>query len=255
MTKLLQFADFDIETADDVLPAARRLADMADYLGGFRVACCESIASKQPMMDAQGHILARDVWGWTGPEERWWANTRLALTSPLPRACRYEGEPFWANTQGFHTRQRNSYLEAMDLVDFEKRACCNAAIVVPVHMPLGQIGAMSLVPTDGREDLSAEFTEWADDLMVIAHRFICGYEKTMRGRTLVPADCQLTKREVECLRWAAVGKTDREIGMILNRSHATIRFHFKNAGEKLNTVNRSQTVFKAGQLGYIGANG
>ena len=52
--------------------------------------------------------------------------------------------------------------------------------------------------------------------------------------------------------WAAVGKTDREISMILSRSHATIRFHIQNAGIKLNAVNRSQTVFKAAQLGFIG---
>ena len=40
--------------------------------------------------------------------------------------------------------------------------------------------------------------------------------------------------------------------MILGRSHATVRFHIQNAGEKLDAVNRSQTVFKAAQLGYIG---
>ena len=53
------------------------------------------------------------------------------------------------------------------------------------------------------------------------------------------------------LRWAAVGKTDKEISLILARSHATVRFHIQNAGEKMNAVNRSQTVFKAAQLGYI----
>src|SRR3546814_17340441 len=74
----------------------------------------------------------------------------------------------------------------------------------------------------------------------------------MRTRQWLPADCQLTKREVECLRWAAVGKTDKEISLILARSHATVRFHIQNAGEKPDAVNRSKTIFKAGQLGSPG---
>ena len=79
-----------------------------------------------------------------------------------------------------------------------------------------------------------------------------GCVKALRTRQWLPADCQLTKREVECLRWASIGKTDKEISMILGRSHATVRFHIQNAGEKLDAVNRSQTIFKAAQLGYLG---
>jgi LuxR family transcriptional regulator, quorum-sensing system regulator CciR len=32
----------------------------------------------------------------------------------------------------------------------------------------------------------------------------------------------------------------------------TIRFHIQKAGVKLNAVNRSQTVFNAARLGFIG---
>ncbi|PNB42319.1 helix-turn-helix transcriptional regulator, partial [Pseudomonas sp. FW305-130] len=67
----------------------------------------------------------------------------------------------------------------------------------------------------------------------------------------LPAHLRLSKREVECLRWAAIGKTDFEISMIIGRSRATVRFHIHNASTKLSAVNRSQTVFKAAQLGYI----
>ena len=245
-------ARFKITAPEDIAPAARALAELASEIGPFKVAACESIASRASMMDADGNILARDYWGWNGPGEQWWMNTRLALTSPMPRACRYESEAFWCNADGFYTVQPNEHLDKIDLSDFEKRACCKAAIVVPVHLPLGQIGVLSLTPTDDRTDLSAEFEAHAEMLTIITQRFISGYVKVRQETAWVPSNCQLTKREVECLRWAAIGKTDREIGMILGRSHATIRFHFKNAGEKLNTVNRSQTVFKAGQLGYIG---
>lgn len=243
---------FTIRTLEDVLPAALKMREMADGIGGYRMATCDNIASKIPMKDAEGNILAETVFGWVDEAEQWWKNSRLALTSPVPRACRYESEPFWCNVDGFYPRQPNPFLDKIDVSDFEKRSGIRAGIIIPVHLPLGQIGAVSLAPRDNREDLSSDFEQHADDLYVLAHRFITGYVKATRGRSLVPPDCQLTKREVECLRWAAVGKTDREISMILSRSHATIRFHIKNAGEKLNTVNRSQTIFKAAQLGYLG---
>jgi DNA-binding CsgD family transcriptional regulator len=157
------------------------------------------------------------------------------------------------NKDGFRTAQPNPYLDGIDLTNFEKKAHCTAAMVFPLHLPFGQIAAVFCGPWRSEQsDLSKEFEAHADELSVYAHRFIAGYAKVMRKRQWLPTDCQLTKREVECLRWAAIGKTDKEISMILSRSHATVRFHIQNAGEKLDAVNRSQTIFKAGQLGYLG---
>jgi len=170
------FERVTIRTPQDIHDAAVALGDFASERG-LRVAACSDIASKEPMVDADGGIINGEIFGWIADGERWWEDTRLALSSPLPRACRYEGEPFWCNADGFYGPWRNKYLEEM----------------------------------------------------------------------------KLSKREVECLRWAAIGKTDGEISMILSRSHATVRYHVHRAGEKLNAVNRSQTVFKAGQLGYLGA--
>lgn len=248
-----QVARVTVVSVKDIRPAAEALRDIAWDRAHLRVALTDNIASKTPLMDEDGGIVAAEVFGWTAPNERWWADTRLALSSPLPRACRYESEPFWVNADGFRTPQPNRYLEALDLANFEKRALCKAAIVIPVHLPFGQIGIATYGVADpDRLDLSAEYEEHADELYLLTHRFIAGCVKALRTRQWLPADCQLTKREVECLRWASIGKTDKEISMILSRSHATVRFHIQNAGEKLDAVNRSQTIFKAAQLGYLG---
>ncbi len=252
MGRLADQFSLRIASAADIRVAAEQLKQAGEAMGGFRVAPCDNIASKQPMHDSDNNVLADSVFGWTEPHERWWDNKLLALVSPLPRACRYESEPFWCNAKGFHTQQYNPYLKSIDvsgLMTFLSRA---STIVVPVHLPFGQIGVVSWTPSDMRDDLSAEFAQYADDVQLLSQKFITGYFKVMRHDNWLPSDCQLTKREVECLRWAALGKTDREISMILSRSHATIRFHIQNAGEKLVSVNRSQTVFKAAQLGYLG---
>jgi DNA-binding CsgD family transcriptional regulator len=242
-----------IRRVEDIRDAAIALHEMAQARG-FRVAACDDISSKEPMVDADGAIINGEIFGWMADGERWWEDTRLALNSPLPRACRYESEPFWCNETGMYGRWRNEYLEEMDLTDFRKRSLVHAAIVVPVHLPFGQISAVSFTPMDrSLTDLSELFEKHADLMASMTRRFIAGYVMVMRTKRRMPADCMLSKREVECLRWAAIGKTDKEISMILDRSHATIRYHIHRAGEKLDAVNRSQTIFKAGQLGYLGA--
>jgi len=243
-----------ITCPEDIHDAAENLARIAQERG-MQVAVCDDISSKEPMVDADGTILNADIFRWLDDGARWWEDHRLALHSPLPRACRYESEPFWVNSDGFNLKWRNSYLEELDLTDFKKRSLCKAAIVIPVHLPFGQISASSFISMDPeKEDLAEDFAEHGLLFAQLIRRFVAGYVQAIRTKRRIPSDCVLSKREVECLRWAAIGKTDKEISMILDRSHATIRYHVHRAGEKLDSVNRAQTIFKAGQLGYLGAN-
>lgn len=246
-----------IGSPEEVNGAARALRDFAAGLFDCRTAACHSIAVKQLMRDEEGRLLATEVFGWTDQEDdRWWRTPHLALASPITTACRYESEPFWCNAEGIRAKRPNVWLDSIDLTDFEKRACSSAAIVVPVHLPFGQIGAVSFTSRiPDNNDLSEEFERYSDLLGLWARAFISSYHRVMVGLERLPmGGSMLSKREVECLRWAAIGKTDCEIGMIMSRSRATIRFHIHNAAAKLDAVNRSQTIFKAAQLGYIGLN-
>lgn len=244
-----------IRTVADIRAAAVALNDAARACG-FRIAVSADIASKETIVDSHGAILNAEVFGWIEDGQRWWEDTRLALKSFLPRACRYESEPFWWNAEGFHTIWPNKYLEGISIKETKKFTGNRWAsyIVIPVHLSFGQIGAVSMPPIDKEmKDLSEPFRLYADGMGLLVRRFVAGYVAAMRTQQWIPSNCALSKREVECLRWAAVGKTDSDIGSILSLSHATVRYHVHRAGEKLNAVNRSQTVFKAGQLGFLGA--
>ncbi|RVQ66577.1 LuxR family transcriptional regulator [Croceicoccus ponticola] len=243
--------DVRIRTPDDIRPAARVLADIA-AAEGMLAAPAHDIADKRTPVDADGNVLAKDIFGWPDREDVWWRNPRIALESPITSACRFETEPFWVNAEGFHLRSPNAYLDAIDISNFEGRARTRAAIVVPVHMAFGKIGAVSFNLLDTkRTDLSAEFERLGDLFGIYSRAFLESYTRVMGSIQALPPGSRLSKREVECLRWAAIGKTDLEISMIMSRSRATVRFHIHNASTKLNAVNRSQTVFKAAQLGYI----
>ena len=60
-----------IRSLDDIRPAAEALHEMVMALARLRTAPCANIASKEPMVDAHGAVLALDVFGWTDPGPRW----------------------------------------------------------------------------------------------------------------------------------------------------------------------------------------
>jgi len=62
---------------------------------------------------------------------------------------------------------------------------------------------------------------------------------------------RLTERETECLRWAALGKSEWEISRILGISEHTVERHLLNAKSRLGAVNRVQAVAEAIRLGLI----
>ena len=56
---------------------------------------------------------------------------------------------------------------------------------------------------------------------------------------------KLSPREIECLKWAANGKTFADIGEILSLSERTVRFYLDIARHKLNCINITHAVARA----------
>jgi len=76
----------------------------------------------------------------------------------------------------------------------------------------------------------------------VMHGLISAIETKEIGSEI---DHQLTEREIEVLRWSAVGKTADEIGTILGISARTVTFHITSTLTKLNATNKTQAVTKA----------
>lgn len=243
-----------IRTPDDIRAAAQSLHDIARALG-FRVALCADISSRRPMIDAQGHSLNADVFGWVKRCERWWEDAHYALHSPIPRACRYESEPFWCDESGFHSSTPNDFLDDIDVSGYFAKAKGQHShlIIVPVHLPFGQVSANSF-PVMGETggNFPEQFARYGNLFGALTRRLISGYVSVSRTSSYITSDCSLSRREAECIRWASIGKTDEEIGEIISVCRSTVRYHISRAAEKLHAVNRTQTVFKATQLGYLG---
>lgn len=240
-----------IERPDDIRRAAERLRDAARELAGLGIAITHNIASPTPIQDAHGVNLASEVFDGMH-DASWWTVPQLAFTSPFAMAARFEGDVFWGNAHGFRTRSPNQLLAEIDLAHFEKRALTKTAIAVPVHLPFGQIALALFVSPDRQvDDLGDVFARHGEALALLARTFLTSYAKATERRAAAVGAISLSKREVECLRWAAAGKTNDEIAIILGLKRTTIRFHTRRAAAKLDAANRDQALFRAAQLGFL----
>ncbi|MTH96914.1 LuxR family transcriptional regulator [Roseibium sp. RKSG952] len=61
----------------------------------------------------------------------------------------------------------------------------------------------------------------------------------------------LTKRETECLKWSAAGKTSTDIAEVLGISRHTADWYLKEATRKLGASNRTHAVAIAFRLGLV----
>lgn len=145
------------------------------------------------------------------------------------------------------------------LNDRQKKACAYLAdfglsrgITVPVHLPLGQFAVVSAIVDDSCQNWEDVRDAAWEPLRMLAHDFTQfvldrGFEQQIARE----AGVQLTPREIECLQWAAAGKTSSESAIIIGRSVETVRLHVKNAMRKLDACNRVQAVATAAQMGLI----
>ena len=58
----------------------------------------------------------------------------------------------------------------------------------------------------------------------------------------------LSERETQIMAWVAMGKTNSEIGSILNISGFTVKNHMQRIFQKLNVFNRAQAVSKVNRV-------
>ena len=99
--------------------------------------------------------------------------------------------------------------------------------------------------------------EWADlkretmrDLQLLAHYF---HHMVIRveGGQMPHYEALLSRREKECLQWAAAGKTIWETSQILKISERAVRLYLDIARHKLDCLNKTQAVAKAVALGIV----
>ncbi|MEM8951012.1 MAG: helix-turn-helix transcriptional regulator [Pseudomonadota bacterium] len=88
-------------------------------------------------------------------------------------------------------------------------------------------------------------------MISLAASFAISRAIELRSRNVLRKNAGITKRELECLKWAADGKTEWEIGVVLGIAEKTVDTHLYSAHRKLGAANRPQAIALAFRLGLI----
>ncbi len=88
----------------------------------------------------------------------------------------------------------------------------------------------------------------SDEVTKLALAF---FAHAMMDRMLMAHPISLPPRQMEALRWAAEGKTDHEIALILGISEHTVDKYMRQSKEALDAANRTATIVRAIRYGLI----
>jgi LuxR family quorum sensing-dependent transcriptional regulator len=95
---------------------------------------------------------------------------------------------------------------------------------------------------------------WRDSRQVAAIRLLSRYYVSFASilhDPLARPDIELTSRQRECLQWAAIGKTDRQISEILDLDFDVVGEQIRGARFHLGAETREQAVIEAIARGLI----
>lgn len=237
---------------DLAMAVAREVAEVGEQIRLPFVAVAADIGSPHPPRGPDGRPLAVSMFRWVDPDLRYWEDRGFALRAAFIRVCRVCSEPFFFQAGQFGSWRRNGAITAIMEEGPIETFGVHAAIVAPAYLPGGVIGAVVWATPDPAFQVEPVFAARAADLHALALRFVGAYEEATAG-VLGLGAAKLTRREIQCLKWAAAGKTDAEVSHIVGISLPTVRFHITNASRRMGVSGRAQAVHQAAVLGYIGA--
>ncbi len=230
---------------------AQRIEALGREIGLPFIAAAADISSPTPPRDSNGRPFAETLFRWVDPDLRYWEDRGFALRAFFIQVVRVCSEPFYSSHDKLVTWRRNSALEAINADGPHELYGVGAAIIAPAYLPGGVIGAIVWATNDTEFDVAPVFEKHAAEMHALALQFVAAdHDHRARHAALPPT--QLTRREIQCLKWASAGKTDGEIAIIMGLSLPTVRFHMTNSARKLGVVGRAQAIYRAAMLGYVG---
>lgn len=119
------------------------------------------------------------------------------------------------------------------------------------HFDLVGAGGMLSVSRSAQAMSQSELTDIESKLIWLVSIAHLSLSRTIINHHRKEQDPNLTRRELEVLKWTADGKSASEISDILTISKNTVDFHIKNAVLKLKSCNKTAAVVRAAMLGLL----
>ena len=185
------------------------------------------------------------------------ADCILMDTRPVAWARRYRTKGYMTIDPLVLTAQRRatpcSWSEAMiafpkdsieQLIHTERLANgITDGLLVPIHTKMGHAGLVSI---SAKAALADPAFNALTLMSLVVHNQLSGLQRSDTSELEA-----FTLREIECLTWAAAGKSDAEIAVILELSPKTVNFHIEGAKRRMNAASRTHAVASALRRGLI----
>jgi DNA-binding CsgD family transcriptional regulator len=239
-----------LQRQTDVASAALLLAQCAEALGWNLAAFHPDIHQATLPRATDGEFIGTAM-GWQAKTVNEWVQLGLARACPIGRHCALATEPFLWDCEVDCAAWQGKPLppEQRAVLNLYNNDVCGG-LTVPVRHA-GKTGYVSWCSRE-RGRLRSRYEETLSSVHLISHTFMRQIDclidtREQRGEMQGP----LTRRELECLTWAARGKTTSEIAELLHRAAETVEFHLSNAMVKLGARNRAHAVAMACMRGII----
>ncbi len=177
--------------------------------------------------------------------QNWFDENQLGRSDPIHRASQRSNVGFpWSAVPRLirMTPADKSVLGQARLVGI------GDGFTVPAHVP-GEMNGSCSFAVDAGETFPLELYNVAQ--LVGGFSFDAARRITGTADGWASPNQTLTARQLDCVLWAARGKTDYEISVILNISHETVIQHLKHARERYGVRKRAMLAVRALYDGLI----
>lgn len=189
-----------------------------------------------------------EIAGMSSYQAQWqmrYLERNFTVIDPVVRLARQYMRPFcWSRTDAAFqdTATRGFFDEAEEFG-------ISSGLTIPIPASYGRFAMLTMVSAESRaaEGVRLDNPVRAITAAALVHVWLA---KLVEGE-LAPVQSILTGRQLTCLTWASLGKTNSEIAMLLNISPNTARWHLVEARERLGAVNTAHAVRVAVQRELI----
>lgn len=194
----------------------------------------------RPLIKPVQHVIN----GYTQLWQSVYAERDFVCKDPTVRHCKISSEPLVWSEQMYSEG-------SLELWEESKKYGVGHGVSIPIHEREGVKSMFNLA-----RDQSIVKDQRELQAMLAGARVLASCAHFAMTKLIVPGlldarDPRLTRRERECLIWAAKGKTAFEIGMILNIAETTAVFHLNNVVRKFNVANRTQAIAVGVAMGLV----
>lgn len=141
--------------------------------------------------------------------------------------------------------------EQKKLINESKESKLYSGIGLGIHGPNNEVVAMGFASSSTGVDLRPDSVSMVKALANQFHHAYTEFARKQGAPKPTPFNINLTRKELEVLKWTAAGKSNSVIAEILHISENTVDYHMRQIFKKLDVNDRILAVVKAITYGLV----